>query len=306
MKIVAGMGSIDEYILYAQAGVDEIFIGYVPFYISQTYGMLPSVNRREVMYVNVQIGSFSELKILSKMVKTYGVPITIALNGLSYTPEQFPLLKRLVCECMEIGFTSFIIADMALLIYLDQEQILPLMQVHVSGELGEMNQYTISLLKKYGIKRMIFHRKVSLENMKEMIDPSLEYEAFGLNEKCHFHGGFCQSLHCDELRHMCLLPYKMEKDIKERDIKETKASGGCGLCGLYRLQQMGVEYCKLVSRGNYVEDTMEDIELLKQAFAILQVSKDETEYIQRIKKEIFHNNCSNNCYYKIERRKEYE
>ena len=31
MKITAGLGSIDEYERFVQAGVDEFFCGYVPF-----------------------------------------------------------------------------------------------------------------------------------------------------------------------------------------------------------------------------------------------------------------------------------
>ena len=31
MKIVAGLGSIDEYIPYVKAGADEFFCGYVPY-----------------------------------------------------------------------------------------------------------------------------------------------------------------------------------------------------------------------------------------------------------------------------------
>lgn len=33
MKIVAGLGSIDEYIPYVKAGADEFFCGYVPLFM---------------------------------------------------------------------------------------------------------------------------------------------------------------------------------------------------------------------------------------------------------------------------------
>ena len=61
---------------------------------------------------------------------------------------------------------------------------------------------------KYGINRVIFHRKNSLEDMAQIIanmerrNRSLEYEAFVVNEKCHITGAFCNSLHCDELAHI--------------------------------------------------------------------------------------------------------
>ena len=68
MKIVSGLGSLDEYIPFAEAGADEFFCGYVPFTWSKKYGTMQPLNRREVMNYNVQIGAFEELKILKKMV----------------------------------------------------------------------------------------------------------------------------------------------------------------------------------------------------------------------------------------------
>ena len=38
MKIVAGLGSVDEYIPYVEAGADEFFCGYVPYSWTKKYG----------------------------------------------------------------------------------------------------------------------------------------------------------------------------------------------------------------------------------------------------------------------------
>ena len=55
-----------------------------------------------------------------------------------------------------------------------------------------------------------------------------EYEAFILNELCHFSGAFCNSLHCDELTHLCRVPYELgnlhkkeETDAAQKDVAET-------------------------------------------------------------------------------------
>jgi len=39
MKIVAGLGSIDEYETFVKAGADEFFCGYVPFSWAEKYGV---------------------------------------------------------------------------------------------------------------------------------------------------------------------------------------------------------------------------------------------------------------------------
>lgn len=63
MKITAGLGSIDEYVRYVEAGADEFFCGYVPYEWNKKYGTVLPLNRREVLGINVQIGAESELRI---------------------------------------------------------------------------------------------------------------------------------------------------------------------------------------------------------------------------------------------------
>ena len=53
MKIVAGLGSIDEYRRFADAGADEFFCGYVPYSWAKKYGTVLPLNRREVLCYNV-------------------------------------------------------------------------------------------------------------------------------------------------------------------------------------------------------------------------------------------------------------
>ena len=84
MKIVAGLGSIDDYIRLVKAGADEMFCGYVPYEWNSKYGNLFPLNRREVLYYNVQIGCLEDMKILRKMIDVYKVPVTIAFNYLYY------------------------------------------------------------------------------------------------------------------------------------------------------------------------------------------------------------------------------
>ena len=88
-------------------------------------------------------------------------------------------------------------------------------EIHVSGEVGEENSPMLAMIQKWTPKRIIFHRKVPIEDMKTMIQQgcmgsaAMEYEAFVLNERCQFNGAYCQSLHCDELGHICQIPYEL-------------------------------------------------------------------------------------------------
>ena len=44
MKITAGLGSIDEYERFVQAGADEFFCGYVPFFWAVMFSLEHTVS----------------------------------------------------------------------------------------------------------------------------------------------------------------------------------------------------------------------------------------------------------------------
>ena len=109
--------------VYDKAGADELFCGYVPFSWAEKYGTVMALNRREVLSYNVQIGSYSELEILSEMVRRYQKPVHLTFNSLYYLPEQYAEITGIIQKCCRIGFESYIIADPALLVYLREHGI---------------------------------------------------------------------------------------------------------------------------------------------------------------------------------------
>lgn len=227
MKIVAGMGSIDEYEALVKAGADEVFCGYVPISWYQKYGNFRPLNRREVRFYHVQIGSMEDMKILSKMMKTYHVPVTLTFNALYYMPEQYEEIEKIIEELIPLGFNNVIVSDLSLLLYLKENNLN--CNIHISGEIGEVNRGFMDLISndfkanEFRITRQIFHRKNTLQDMESCIkhqkdaDIVMEYEAFVLNELCQYTGGFCNSLHCDELVHLCQVPYRLVPMLSKHD-----------------------------------------------------------------------------------------
>jgi U32 family peptidase len=341
MKIVAGMGSIDDYIPLVRAGADEVFCGYVPYEWNKEYGNLFPLNRREVLYYNVQINSLSDMKILKRMVDRYKVPVSITFNSLYYLEEQYEMITQMIKDLIHIGFNDFIIADIGLLLYIKEKNIK--CSIQLSGECTEINRLSIEFLNKLnlGISRYIFHRKNSIEDMKACIThnkgKNLQYEAFILNERCHYTGAFCNSLHCDEMIHLCKMPYRMakmneqvnhfetvDKNLRlyydeidennlgeqERDLEandqeneylqeDTYMLGrtGCGLCSLKSLQEAGVTHLKVVGRGNFVEFMERDVQKLKKAITMLEDTEASETYEKRVKDQLLSGKCSGQCYY---------
>ena len=180
------------------------------------------LNRREVFCYNVQLGSYSELEILSAMIKKYRKPVHLTFNSLYYIPQQYPEIAEIIQNCMKLGFCSYIIADPALILYLRNHGTD--CDIHLSGETGEINSRMVDVLQRQKLKRVIFHRKNTFEDMQSVIHTEqlaggeraqTEFEAFILNEMCQFSGAFCNSLHCDEMGYLCRVPYHLEKIAKK-------------------------------------------------------------------------------------------
>ena len=331
MKLTVGLGSVDEYIRFSEAGADEFFCGYVPYSWTQKYDTMMPLNRREVLCSNVQLGAFSELEILSSMIRDYQRPVHLTFNSLFYLPEQYPEIAKIMKACMCLGFQSYIIADPALILYLREHNID--CEIHLSGETGEVNSRMVDFFQQFSLKRVIFHRKNNFDDMKAVINAEksygglraeTEFEAFILNEMCQFTGAFCNSLHCDELGHLCRIPYWL-KPLKESctgssfrqlrpsvpaassqtdvpndsDLPEGYLCGatGCGLCALYRLREIGITHLKLVGRGNYTDFMEQDIRMLRQALAILEPSTSEKNFQLNMREQLFPQGCSSHCYY---------
>ncbi len=311
MKITAGLGHVDDYPAYIHAGADEVFCGYVPDRWYEKYGMDSPLNRREVRYAHAQIGGRNELLVLRSMIDDLGAPAILTLNALSYLPEQYPIVTDIVGQCFSDGFSEFIVADPALLYYLNSQ--IPDIRVHLSGESFTMNPEALSLFDFPTVKRIIFHRHLSVSEIRKCILSAKhcsEFEAFVLNERCHFHGALCASVHCDELSPICRLPYllgslssdaswstrKMDQD------PEVFSSTGCGLCALYDLDHSGITHLKIVGRGNSPENMIRDIQMVKKATTCCEYAPSREDFLKTVK-SILQYPCSNNCYYSQDKKR---
>lgn len=315
MKITAGIANTDQLSLYASAGADEVFCGYVPESWETGTGRCVPLNRREVRYCPVQIGDRNELRILKLMSADLGIPVSLTFNSPFYTSDALPEVVQVMEQCLEDGFDTFIVADPALMMILKERDLLSSIHLQISGEAGEINREVLEFWRGFHPSRVIFHRKTGLSNIASLIradrllhpDSPIEYEAFAMNENCHFNGAFCAGLHCDEFAHLCHLPWKMipvsagasfpsfcSPDPSYACDTGIAGHSGCGICALPELYTAGIGFLKTVGRGADTEEMCRDIRTLRTAVDLVRsgiLSPDD------LRKTCFPEDCSRNCYY---------
>ena len=298
MKIVAGLGSLESFDAYAEAGADEVFCGCSPFEWLERYGVMAPINRREVLLYPVQIASMTDMRILSRECAEAGIPASITVNSTGYPPGLYPMLIQMIRALSDMGFERFILADPALILRVRAEKLS--IKIHLSGEFGVYNRPALQMMGGERIARLIFHRKMTPAEMaacaREL--PGREYEAFILNERCYYTGAMCASMHTDEFPPLCRVPGRiggvyeaktqMEESAVSRDA-DALGAGGCGLCALAALEQAGITHLKLVGRGNRPERMARDIRALREALKLADRAA--------IKERLFPNGCPGACYY---------
>lgn len=296
MKLCVGLGSLEAYPRLVRAGADEMFAGFVPLDWLEKYANLTPLNRREVLLHGVQFDTLGEMRLLRSMIEDFGVPVALTFNSTCYLPEQYPVIADLLVSLGKLGFQDWILADPALLLYLQSVGIEG--YIHLSGEAGCFNPDAFRFFSRFAVRRFIFPRKITPNEMAACIAaaPDAEYEAFALNERCHFSGTFCSSLHCDELDHLCQAPYlpfgpNCLTGREHAFPDDGFGADGCALCALPALSHAGVTHLKVVGRGAHVEQLERDLRLLRRALDMDGASPE------RLRREILNDNCSKHCYY---------
>lgn len=319
MKIVTPLTNVDCYEPLMEAGADEFYCGIVPYEWLKKYNNTMPINRREFIYTG-NICNMSSMEILKKKVDRYNIPVKITFNYLFYHEEQYELILDIMNQLIDIGFNTFIIADVALIIYLRQNGVK--CDIHLSGEAAENNELTINFLNQFDISRYVFTRKNRLEDMKACISGcnkiGLEFEAFIVNGLCTYSSSYCNTHHCEELSSACFIPYdivssdkkskfrsalriiKISNTVGTRDfdnsINDRFGATGCGICRIRDLYNMGVTHLKVVGRGSSLDTLVNDVKNTKKIIneALQSNNNDFSSYVI----EKYRNNkCPAACLY---------
>ena len=154
-----------------------------------------------------------------KYCHLYGVKIYVTVNTVIYEDEVEDYLDYI--KFLHIsGVDAVIMQDIGMITLV--RKVLPNLDIHVSTQAHTHNLEQIKLLEKLGVKRVVFAREMSLEEINR-IDTSLEIEAFIHGALCVCYSGQClfssmllnRSGNRGECAGICRLPFELYEDDKK-------------------------------------------------------------------------------------------
>lgn len=209
MKIVAPLNRLNEIEGLISAGANELYSGLVDWVQWQRFGGPGCINRRAEIFSN--LNNLAQLKKAVDISHRHGVSFVLALNEY-YNQAQCQLAIKQAEIALDYGVDAVLVADIGLMLML-RDRFRGL-KFYLSSCAPVFNLETINFYVELGISRIVLHRHLSIEEIKELsvaVGRRLEMETFILNERCYNIDGFCSFEHgkCSSL-----FNFKVQQCIK--------------------------------------------------------------------------------------------
>ncbi|MDO4501724.1 MAG: U32 family peptidase [Coriobacteriia bacterium] len=310
------------------AGARELYLGFHDDAWTQAFGPDAPLNRLSGFGQTANSLSFEELLdeifALNQTAPALGVgphdPISTycVFNAARYSSDQVRYIAdRHLPQLADAGLTGVILSG---------PELIP--AAHANGLAAVASTmcaiYHEDLARLYrdcGMDRIILPRDVTLDAIEQIraAVPELEMEVFLMRNGCIFADSHCMGLHkadqlalcrtlreapCwDQLSDLLAPGQEGENAAQENDrlYKDRFHLNTCGLCALWRFEQLGVNAYKVVGRCDGLDDLCDDVELIARNIRIAQGCSSEQEYLERMERpEGLLELCANqglSCYY---------
>ena len=290
MKITAPISRVEEIEILAAAGADEFYCSVVPESWTSTF-KTSAVSRRAFG----NLPEFSDLEKAVTEAHRLGKQLHLVMNSQHYTGEQLACLLDLARLFDEMQGDSVIVGDETLLALLGSHDFN--FQIHVSSIASCRNSESASFHQALGADRIIFPRDMKISEMESMVaaNPSLEFEAFMLNDGCVYEEGSCHTIHLPGKLGgaICIDNYqsndqridgkplsdaeKKAFEINDKDYQKWlwyrfgngfsvspngMPYGPCGLCALPRFLASSVTSVKIAGRDAPTERKLKSVQMV--------------------------------------------
>lgn len=296
-------------------GVDEVYCGFQ--FHSDHQSIL--VNRRPNVSANLK--NIEELHDAVEIAHSKGAKLSITINSLYYTKNQYSYIVKMVEAAITAGVNAVIVSDLALILFLRENY--PDLRLHLSTTSSVFNSESIKFFEELGLKRIILPRHLTIGEILKIKEKStIDLEVFIFGQRCMNDDGQCTWEHGLEnfagegiySGTGCYMNYKFKafaKNSKTNSLKslernytmEWLAPRYCGFCPLFDFVKAGIKYFKIPGREEMSpQHRIEWAKAVNGIRKILENFPDDRDKYHTIAKEFykqfFKSSCfKTHCYY---------
>ncbi len=192
MEILSPINSLSEVEPLHAAGATELYCGIMRREVQREYTNVFSLNSRQVPEAN--LSNFYELSEIVAASRRHGMRTYVTYNAF-YTKAQFSVVKSEVEKIIACGADGLIVADIALITYLNEKY--PGVKVIISTFGGAFNSHTVRLYRDFGASRITLPRHLTIGEIADTAAacPQTGFEVFIMSERCYFPNSLCRFEH---------------------------------------------------------------------------------------------------------------
>lgn len=288
-----------------EAGVEEIYVGFHDDGWDKRFG-LAELNRMSGFGNEANPFNFDEMCRQIERATQLDMRGLVCFNATSYTPAQIDhIAQSYFAQLAEAGASGVILSSQALMPAARAAGL----GIVISTIAGVFNARIASYYRGLGATRIILPRDLSCDEVASIVQtsPAMEFEVFMMRNGCMFSDSHCLGRHRAGKPSLCMslrtgmwsitptaqTPQASEQPGASNEFLERARYNEwlmnthyhrrtCGLCALWRFEQLGIAAYKVVGRGDDVEDLIADASLVVRNTAIARECASETEYLERM------------------------
>ena len=299
MTALVPLNNADALSRLHDAGVGEVYVGFHDDAWDAHFGSA-ELNRMSGFGREANPFGFSQMCKQLGLAAGFGMRGYVCFNASSYTLEQCAFIaSEYFARLAESGAHGVILSGQALVAPAREAGL----GVVISTVAGVFNERIAAYYRDCGATRIILPRDLSLDEIEGIIRavPDVEYEVFLMRNGCMFSDSHCLGCHRAGKPSLCMSlrtgdwwvsplgdNSSSDADFIERArynewlLNEHYHRRTCGLCALWRFEQLGVSAYKVVGRGDDVDDLVADAALVVRNAALARQCATEAEYHERM------------------------
>ena len=287
-----------------EAGVEEIYVGFHDDEWESYFGNA-ELNRMSGFGREANPFSFERMCELIMIASDLGIRSYVCFNATSYSADQIDYIRNAYLPRLAQVKAQGIILSSQALVSAGLEAGL---QIVMSTIAGVLSAALACYYRDLGVGRLILPRELSVAEIEGIVQavPELEYEVFLMRNGCMFSDSHCVGCHRKGNPSLCMSlrtgewsitasasaqeseePEELEEFLERARYNEWLLNTHyhkrtCGLCALWRFEQLGIAAYKVVGRGDDADDLIADAALVVRNSALARACATEEDYLKRM------------------------